>query len=130
MRKAYNDIFNTNPKISTSVAFLLGLLLTSDLSTFEQSTLGNWLVLVGQTIVTNAAAQATIEGEIEGGIININSREIKSIYNPVVYDINTISDIVNRFYNSNNSSTDNILGILNNAVCELQKQINELKNKD
>lgn len=129
MRKSYDEIFNTNPKITTSVAFLIGLILTSDLTTFEQSTLGNWIMLIGQTIATNAAAQATIEGRINGGIININSKEIKCAYNPPLYDIDKIRDIVSKFY-GNNSNNDDILNIISNAINDLQNQINKLKDKD
>ncbi|MBQ4263551.1 MAG: hypothetical protein IJB83_04865 [Bacilli bacterium] len=130
MRKSYDEIFNTNPRISTSLAFLIGLLLTSDLTSFEQNTLGNWLMLIAQTIITNASSQATIEGRISGGIININSNEVKCAYNPFVYDINKIRDIVNRFYNVNNNDVDDMLNIINHSISELQRQINELKNKD
>ena len=130
MRKSYDEIFNTNPKITTSVAFLLGLILTSDLTTFEQSTLGNFIMLIAQTITTNAAAQATIEGRITGGIININSKEIKCAYNPPLYDINKIRDIVSKFYNNSGSNNDDIINILSSAVNELQIQIDKLKDKD
>lgn len=130
MRKSYDEIFNTNPRISTSLAFLIGLLLTSDLTTFEQSTLGNWIILIGQTIITNAASQATIEGRISGGIININSNEIKCAYNPFIYDINKIRDIVSKYYNVNDNNFSDMLNVINLSITEIQNQINELKNKD
>jgi hypothetical protein len=57
MNKAFNDLFNTNPRFSTSISFILGLLLIDNLTAPEQNMLGNWIILLGQTILTNAASQ-------------------------------------------------------------------------
>ena len=90
MRESYDDIFNTNPRYSTTIGFILGLVLVDSLTAPEQNMLGNWIILIGQTILTNAASQNIIESRISGGIININSKEVKCIYNPIIYDINKI----------------------------------------
>ena len=79
MRNSFNELFNTNPRYSTSIAFILGFLLIDDLTAYEQNELGNWIILVGQTILTNASAQNVIEGRIKGGIININSKVVKCL---------------------------------------------------
>ena len=75
MNKSFHEIFNTNPRLSTSISFILGLLLVDNLTAPEQNMLGNWIILLGQTILTNAASQNIIEGRIKGGLININSKE-------------------------------------------------------
>lgn len=123
MNKAFNDLFNTNPRFSTSISFILGLLLVDNLTAPEQNMLGNWIILLGQTILTNAASQNIIESRINGTIININSKEVKCIYNPLVYNIETIRNIINQIYPDNNNDIETLQNILN----DLQKQINELK---
>ncbi|MBR2137766.1 MAG: hypothetical protein IJ966_00490 [Bacilli bacterium] len=123
MNKAFNDLFNTNPRFSTSISFILGLLLVDNLTAPEQNMLGNWIILLGQTILTNAASQNIIESRINGTIININSKEVKCMYNPLVYNIETIRNIINQIYPDNNNDIETLQNILN----DLQKQINELK---
>ena len=61
MKENFSKIFNTNPRYSTILAFILGLVLISDLNTNEQNMLGEWLMLVSQTIVTHANSQYLIE---------------------------------------------------------------------
>lgn len=116
-------MFNTNPRLSTSISFILGLLLVDNLTAPEQNMLGNWIILLGQTILTNAASQNIIEGRIKGGIININSKEVKCLYNPPVYDIETIKRIIKQVYP--NHSVD--LDVLTNMVEELKSKIDEIK---
>lgn len=112
------DLFNINPKYSTTAAFILGLILTDNLSAPEQNMLGNWILLIGQTILTNAGSQNLIETRIQSNNININSKEIKSIYNPIIYDINKIKEIINKLYPNNKKDLEN-----------LSKYLETIKNK-
>ena len=41
MKQSYDDIFNTNPRYSTTVGFILGLVLVDSLSAPEQKILRN-----------------------------------------------------------------------------------------
>lgn len=123
MNKSFHEIFNTNPRLSTSISFILGLLLVDNLTAPEQNMLGNWIILLGQTILTNAASQNIIEGRIKGGIININSKEVKCLYNPPVYDIETIKRIIEQVYPSHSVDLD----VLTNMVEELKSKIDEIK---
>ena len=123
MKKSFDDIFNTNPRYSTTVGFILGLVLVDNLTAPEQNMLGNWIILIGQTILTNAASQNIIESRISGGIININSKEVKCIYNPIIYDINKIRKIIKDVYPSSNRDID----VLKKAIDELNKKLDELK---
>ena len=122
MKDSFDDLFNINPTYSTSIAFILGLLLVSDLNTFEQGMLGNWIILLGQTILTNASAQNVIEARIQSNRYNINSKEIKSIYNPVYYDINKLREIIKKFYPNNNE-----LNSIKKYLDELNRKIDEIK---
>jgi hypothetical protein len=45
------------------------------------------------------------------------------MYNPLVYNIETIRNIINQIYPDNNNDIETLQNILN----DLQKQINELK---
>ena len=123
MKHSFDDIFNTNPRYSTTVGFILGLVLVDNLTAPEQNMLGNWIILIGQTILTNAASQNIIESRISGGIININSKEVKCIYNPIIYDINKIRKIIKNVYPSSNRDID----VLKRAIDELNKKLDELK---
>ena len=126
MKQSYDDIFNTNPRYSTTVGFILGLVLVYSLTAPEQNMLGNWIILIGQTILTNAASQNIIESRITGGIININSKEVKCLYNPVIYDIEKIRKIIKEVYPSSNSEVD----ILKKAIDELNKKLDQLKKNN
>ena len=123
MNKIYNDLFNLNPRYSTSISFILGLVLINNLDTVEQNMLGNWIILLGQAILTNASAQNVLEARIKGGRININSKEIKSLYNPVIYDLNTIHEIIDKMYPDHEID----LNIITDSINELKKQIDKLK---
>lgn len=122
MKDSFDDLFNINPTYSTSIAFILGLLLVSDLNTPEQNMLGNWIILLGQTILTNASAQNIIESRIQGNRYNINSKEVKSVYNPVYYDIRKVKEIINKFYPNSNE-----LNSIKKYLDELSKKIDEIK---
>ena len=123
MNKSFNDLFNLNPRLSTSIAFILGLILVDNLNTSEQNLIGNWIISVGQTILTNASCQNLIESRIQGTKVNINSKEIKCVYNPVMYDINKIKKIINEFYPKSNIEIDTLYKIIN----ELKDKIEEIK---
>ena len=123
MNKSFHEIFNTNPRLSTSISFILGLLLVDNLTAPEQNMLGNWIILLGQTILTNAASQNIIEGRIKSGIININSKEVRCLYNPPVYDIETIKRIIKQVYPNHSVGLD----ALTNMVEELKSKIDEIK---
>lgn len=128
MRNCYNDLFNLNPKYSTTISFLLGMILISDLNSYEQNMLGNWIMLLAQTILTNAASQNIIESRVNPSRMNINSKEIKCVYNPIVYDINRLKELLDMSNNNKEShSYDREFEILEKIIKNLQNQINQLK---
>ena len=55
---------NFLPKIDaysyTTSAFIIGLLLIDNLTPVEQNSVGNWLMMVGQVLETNASQQQVI----------------------------------------------------------------------
>lgn len=125
MKNSYDDLFNINPKYSTTAGFILGLILIDNLNAAEQNALGEWLILIGQTIVTNSGFQLVIEGKINKNTLNINSKEIKSVYNPIKYDISKTKDIVKKLYPSFKNDIDGLSKMIN----DLQKQIDNIKKE-
>lgn len=101
MRECFDDLFNTNPRYVSTLSFILGLLLIDNLTAAEQNVVGNFLEAVGQIILANTASQGLIENRIHGNVININSKEVKCIYNPAVYNIDKIKEIIKEVYPNN-----------------------------
>lgn len=74
---------NLNPHEFTLLAVAIGFATVGDFDVNEQNSIGNFLIMVGQYVLTHAAQQQLIEGRIENNNINTNSRKAKhggSIY--------------------------------------------------
>ena len=123
MKENFSKIFNTNPRYSTILAFILGLVLISDLNTNEQNMLGEWLMLVSQTVVTHANSQYLIEQRLKNNNININSKEIKSIYNPLIYNIDKLKSIIDILYPNEKINLNDLFSYLN----EIKNKIDKIK---
>lgn len=119
-----DDIFNINPKISTTLCSIIGLILIDDLTANEQNVIGNWLMLISQTIITNAASQGLIQSRVTGNITNINSKQTKSQYNPFFYDIETLKRILNQ---NNQQDVTNLINKINEKINSIEKVLNELR---
>ena len=83
MNKGGNYMHNTNfppsidPHTFSIIAVAVGYACVGDYNANEQNSNGNWLILVGQYILTHAAQQQLIESRIENSNININSKNAK-----------------------------------------------------
>lgn len=69
---------NIDPQIFSLYAVILGVICVDDYSTMELNSIGNWVILFGQYILTTAAQQQLIESRIDRRNININSRQAKN----------------------------------------------------
>ncbi len=78
MNKEANFPPNINPQAYAFLACLVGSALAGDFDAYEQSSIGNWLMLVGEFMLTAASQQQLIEARLENFNININSKEHKS----------------------------------------------------
>lgn len=67
-----------NPRVLTLSSVLVGYALIGNYSAIEQNAIGNWLMLVGQLLETNAAFQQAIEESHKGNTFNINSKQYKN----------------------------------------------------
>ena len=68
---------NIDPHTFSLIAVAVGYACVEDYNANEQNSIGNWLILVGQYILTHAAQQQLIESRIENNNININSKKYK-----------------------------------------------------
>lgn len=68
---------NIDPHTFSLIAVAVGYACVGDYNANEQNSIGNWLILVGQYILTHAAQQQLIESRIENNNININSKKHK-----------------------------------------------------
>lgn len=107
---------NVNPQLYSWLACTIGSLCVGDYDANEQNSFGNWLILVGQFILTNAAQQQLIEARLENFNININSKEHKS---------------GGSYYQGNSKSNQNQrdeVEFLLDAINKLQKELQNIKN--
>lgn len=79
-RNYHNTNFppNTDPHLFSILAVAVGFACVGDYNANEQNSIGNWLILVGQYILTHAAQQTLIEARLENNNLNINSNKYKS----------------------------------------------------
>lgn len=89
-----DDLFNLNPKVSTALCVLIAYLLIEDYNTSEQNAIGNWLMLIAQALITNASSQSVIERRIQKNKLNINSKKVKEVYSPLLYNIEYTREII------------------------------------
>ena len=88
---------NTPSNIYTTSAFIIGLLLCDDLTPAEQNSLGNWFMLIGQTLCTNSAQQQVLNNrnnssnEYNSHVVNDNimnaTKNIKDGINSIFGDM-------------------------------------------
>lgn len=57
---------NMNPEIFTITGIIVGLILEDDYTSDELNSIGNWLILVGQIVLTTAAQQQLINNRYQG----------------------------------------------------------------
>ena len=119
---------NIDPKISSIVATIIGYALIDDFTAVEQIAIGNWLIQIGQTMVTTAQFQRVIEERIAGNIININSRQFKCGGSPYIqstYKPN-FDNIKNSFENIFQAEQ---IQILKDAIEKINRELEKF-NKD
>lgn len=68
------NFFNLPPRTMTLTAVILGYLMIDDLNAAEQNELGNFLILVGQILETNAAGMQVMSS-------NQNDQRLKILEN-------------------------------------------------
>lgn len=122
-----DNLENLNPKVYTLTAIIVGFLLINDYNSYEQNAIGNWFMLVGQLLESNAAQQQNIESKIYGNPININSNINKCFYDPLFFDIDKIKKILNETQKNNSG---NVINELQSAIKKINEYLNEIKGNN
>lgn len=78
-------------KLLTTLAFILGYILIDNLSSTEQNALGNWLMLVSQTLCTNGSY--TFNKEWKGHIGN-DIVDIKNVMNKFRDSVDKMNEMI------------------------------------
>ena len=73
-----NIYFNYEPYSFTTLAFLIGILLTKTLTVDEQDSIGNWLQLIGLTMQTYSSQKTTLDNNTNENKTN-NDSNIESL---------------------------------------------------
>ena len=111
---------NTDPHLFAMLAVTVGFVSVGDYNANEQNSIGNWLILVGQYILTHAAQQQLIEARLENNNLNTNSKKHKNGTGGPFTD--------NESGKSNQTQRDEVEFLLD-AVAKIQKELNNLKNQ-
>lgn len=121
-RNYHNTNFppNTDPHLFAMLAVTVGFASVGDYNANEQNSIGNWLILVGQYILTHAAQQQLIEARLENNNLNTNSKKHKNGTGGPFTD--------NESGKSNQTQRDEVEFLLD-AVAKIQKELNNLKNQ-
>ena len=64
---------SADPHLFSMLAVTVGFSCVGNYNANEQNAIGNWLILVGQYILTHAAQQQLLEARLENNNLNINS---------------------------------------------------------
>lgn len=108
---------NINPTVYNLIAIFIGIALVGDLNANEQNSLGNWFMLLGQYLATNASQQQLIESRIENNNININSKKAKNGGSPFTTD-----------NNSSNQTQRGEVDFLLDAIDKIYQELENIKN--
>ena len=121
-RNFHNTNFppNTDPHLFAMLAVTVGFASVGDYNANEQNSIGNWLILVGQYILTHAAQQQLIEARLENNNLNTNSKKHKNGTGGPFTD--------NESGKSNQTQRDEVEFLLD-AVSKIEKELNNLKNQ-
>lgn len=69
---------NTDPNLFSIIACVAGALVVGDFDDYELNSIGNWIILFGQYLLTFAAQMQLIESRIDDDNINVNSKVCKN----------------------------------------------------
>ena len=108
---------NYDPNLFSMVAAVAGAVLVGDFDDYELNSIGNWIILLGQYMLTFAAQQQLIEQRIEGHNININSKQTKQ--GGSHYD-----------NGKSNMNVRNEVDFLLQAFEKMEKELREIKNNN
>ena len=110
---------NTNPHLYAMLAVTVGFACVGNYNSYEQNSIGNWLILVGQYILTHAAQQQLIEARLENNNLNINSEKHKS---------GTGGPFTDNEQAKSNQTQRGEVDFLLNAIEDIKKELENIKS--
>lgn len=75
------SFFELPPRTLTIIAVIFGYLMIDDLTASEQNSLGNFLMLIGQMLETNAAQQQLFNSKIANQRLEILEKNYEELLN-------------------------------------------------
>lgn len=110
---------NTDPHLFSVLAVAVGFACVGDYNANEQNSIGNWLILVGQYILTHAAQQQLVESRLENNNLNINSQKHKN---------GTGGPFTDNEQGKSNQNQRNEVDFLLNAINDIKKELENFKS--
>lgn len=107
-----------DPHLFSLIAVAVGYASVGDYNANEQNSIGNWLILVGQYILTHAAQQQLIEARLENNNLNINSKKHKN---------NTGGPFTDNEQGRSNQTQREEVDFLLDAVENIKKELENIK---
>ena len=112
---------NTDPHLFSILAVSVGFACVGDYNANEQNSIGNWLILVGQYILTHAAQQQLIESRLENNNLNTNFQKHKNGTGGPFTD--------NEQGKSNQTQRDEVDFLLN-AIEDIKRELENIKRNN
>lgn len=110
---------NIDPHTFSIIAVAIGYACVGDYNSYEQNSIGNWLILVGQYILTHAAQQQLIEARLENNNVNTNSKKYKQ---------KTGGPFTDNENGRSNQTHRNEIDLINEALRRMQEELNNYKS--
>lgn len=110
---------NIDPHTFSIIAVSVGYACVGDYNSYEQNSIGNWLILVGQYILTHAAQQQLIETRLENNNININSKKYKQ---------KTGGPFTDNENGRSNQTHRNEIDLINETLRRMQEELNNYRS--
>lgn len=120
---------NINWRYTTLLATVIGYLLSADYTVREQVAIGNWIIQIGQTVLTNSTYQELIEARVMGEEnINLNGREFKNGGSPFIcpspdYNFRELYEVFKT------NITDEELKNLSEAINKINEELTKMREE-
>ena len=120
---------NINWRYTTLLATFIGYLVCGDFTVKEQIAIGNWILQIGQTIMTNSTYQDMLEGRIIGREkINLNSRNFKCGGSPYI-NPSTSSDFTKFYEHLKSQISEEEFESLHKAILRINEELERFKEE-
>lgn len=87
-----NILSDINAPTFTLSAIVIGFLLIDDLNPSEQNSIGNWFMMVGQVLCTNASQQQVLNNNTKNTSSNNTNNSQNSNYPHIINDTNSTNN--------------------------------------